>query len=312
MNKLRMLLVVAAGALLMVASAPAQDGSAQGYGQTVVTVLPAHPKEWTGHFSPRNVNVKVAGKEAKVTGWKSWRDADVPTQLVLLIDGSARMSLGAQLGDIRNFVKEMPAHTKMAIAYMTYGRAVMATPLSSNPQEVLRGLHLPDDFRYGNASPYFCLSSLAKRWPSQDRTARRVVVMITDGVDEYETRYDPEDPYVLSAIHDSIRAGLIVYAIYWRNRGFGGFGSYQSYDGQNLLSEVTEATGGENFWIGSGDPVALEPFFKKLKMDLNNQYELSFSAPHKGKPEIESLHLKMSVPSAKVLVPQEVYVGSNG
>ena len=36
--------------------------------------------------------------------------------------------------------------------------------------------------------------------------------MVTDGVDYYELRFDPEDPYVQAAIKDSAKAGLVVYA----------------------------------------------------------------------------------------------------
>ncbi len=66
---------------------------------------------------------------------------------------------------------------------------------------------------------YFCLSDLAKRWPSQDPAARREVVMVTDGVDNYQRQFDPEDPYVQAAIADSLRAHLVVYALYWKNQG---------------------------------------------------------------------------------------------
>ena len=43
--------------------------------------------------------------------------------------------------------------------------------------------------------------------------------MVTDGVDNYERRYDPDDPYVQAAINDAVRARLVVYSIYWMNQG---------------------------------------------------------------------------------------------
>ena len=140
-------------------------------------------------------------------------------ELVLLIDGGARTSLGTQFNEVETFVKEMPPNTRMAIAYMDNGRAAFSSQLSSNAADVLKGLHLSAGFPGSNASPYFCLSDLAKNWPSHDRTARRAVLMITDGVDNYERRYDPDDPYVDAAINDSVRAGMIVYSIYWKDMG---------------------------------------------------------------------------------------------
>jgi hypothetical protein len=45
-----------------------------------------------------------------------------------------------------------------------------------------------------------------------------------------------------------------------------------------------------------------------LRRRLNNQYELSFTAPSNGKPEIETLKIDLKVPSAKVDAPQKVFV----
>ena len=43
--------------------------------------------------------------------------------------------------------------------------------------------------------------------------------MVTDGVDDYESRYNPDDPYVEAAINDATRARLVVYSIYWMDQG---------------------------------------------------------------------------------------------
>ena len=104
-----------------------------------------------------------------------------------------------------------------------------------NAADVLKGLHLSSGIPGSNASPYFCLSDLAKNWPSHDRTARREVLMVTDGVDNYNRQYDPEDPYVMSAINDSVRAGLVVFSIYWKDMGRANNTWYETNAGQNLL-----------------------------------------------------------------------------
>src|ERR1700739_4877751 len=120
----------------------------------------------------------------------------------------------------------MPPNTRIAIAYMENGRAVFLSPLACSADAVLKGLHLSAGFPGSNASPYFCLSDLAKNWPSHDRTARREVLMVTDGVDNYERRFDPQDPYVEAAVNDSVRAGLVVYSIYWKDMGRANSGWY--------------------------------------------------------------------------------------
>jgi hypothetical protein len=210
--------------------------------------------------------------------------------------------------DIAQFIQSLPPNAKVGLAYMMNGRAAMSGPLSSDRAAIQKQLHLPMAGAPGiNASPYFCLSDLAKHWPSTDAKARREVVMITDGVDNYDRRYDPEDPYVQAAIDDSVRGRLIVYSIYWTDSGRFGRTGYAANSGQNLLAQVTQATGGNSYWEGYGNPVDLQPYFADIDRRLQNQYELDFMAPMGSKPQVESFHLKLSAP-AKVDAPQQVYV----
>ncbi len=299
-------------AATLVFAAPAFSEASSGQGQAVVTILPSHPEAEDAKVSVQDVKLKINGKASTITQWSPLRGPASPVELVLLIDGSARTSLGEELGDLTDFVKEMPSDTKIAIAYMENGRAVMAGPLSSDSAQVLRSLHLPGGMAGSSASPYFCLSDLAKNWPSTDRSARREVVMITDGVDPYEVHYDPEDPYVLAAIHDSVRAHLVVYSIYWRSRGRLDNTEYGAVDGQNLLQEVTEATGGYSYWQGTGNPVSFKPYLTDLRRRLRNQYSLSFTSELNGKPQLENMQLKVAVSSAKVYAPQQVFVNHPG
>ena len=106
----------------------------------------------------------------------------------------------------------------------------------------------------------------------------REVVMITDGVDYYEMRFDPEDPYVLSAIKDSAKAGMVVYSIYWMNLGRVDYSFYQNNASQSLLAMVSDATGGKSYWQGMGNPVTLQPYFEDLSRRLANQYEIGFTS----------------------------------
>lgn len=301
-------LCVGALALLGVASAFCQSESNQGQGQAVVTVLPKHEGVVPPSVANQDLAVKLNGKNAKVTKWTSLQGPDNRLELVVLIDGSARNSLGSQMEDIAHFINSLPPNTKAAIAYMQNGNAVFATPLSADHAQVLSALHLPGGMRGSSASPYFCLSDLAKRWPSADRNARREVVMVTDGVDNYERQYDPDDPYVQAATKDAVKARLVVYSIYWKSQGLADNTAYANNTGQNLLGQVAEATGGKNFWQGSGNPVSFQPFLDELTRRLRNQYELGFVVRSNGKAEMENFKLKLSAPGTEVDAPQQVFV----
>jgi hypothetical protein len=313
--RVKVFLCAAAAIVFAAASAQAQNGDYSGRGNAIITVLPNHAAEQRMNVSQQDIKqIKVDGRGAQATGFRPLAGPNSPVELVFLIDSGARTSLGTQLSEITGFVQEMPQNTKMAIAYMQSGRAVLGSQLSSDPAQVLHALRMPGGVPDESASPYFCLSDLAKNWPSNDRSARRIAVLISDGIDYYNLRYDPEDPYVQAAINDSVRNGLVVYFLFWHDAGRISRSGWEQNAGQSLMLEVTQATGGNSYWEGFGNPVSFQPYLQDLRNRLANQWGLSFAAPLSGKggAQIERLDFKMSVPAAKVSAPQKVLVEPAG
>jgi hypothetical protein len=295
-----------AGAALGLMAAPVFAQS-MGQGQVVVTVLPkVEGQPLPSSVTQQDLAVKVDGKSAKVTRWAPFQAPDNKIELVLLIDGAARSSLGRQMDDTAQFVNRLPPNVKAAIAYMENGEAVFAAPLTSDHAQILKNLHLPGGSSGVDASPYFCLSDLAKHWPGQDEAARREVLMVSDGVDSYDRQYNPDDPYVKAAIDDATRARLVVYAIYWMNQGRADQTMTANNAGQNLLAQMTRATGGKSFWQGMGNPVSFQQYFEELARRFRNQYELGFNAPLNGKPEVEEMKLKLHAPGTEIDAPEKV------
>lgn len=301
MKKMGAAFALAAGMAMCATPGWAQESGA---GRAIVTVQPARGSE-PATVTVEGLKAKVNGREARVTGWRPLRGGENPLELVVLIDGAARTSLGNQLDDIAHFVREAPSNAKVAIGYMLNGRAVLAGPLTGDASEALKGLHIPSGTAGSNGSPYFCLTDLAGNWPSTDSRARREVVLISDGVDGYLQPPELDDPYVQAAIRDAVKARLVVDAVYWTSRGDGG--SDSSNLGESLLMEVTNATGGDSYWQGTGNPVSLEPFFTQLRRRLENQWALEFQTQLDGKAEMETLKVQVEG-RARLTAPREVWV----
>ncbi|MGA7523008.1 MAG: hypothetical protein WBW84_11030 [Acidobacteriaceae bacterium] len=302
------LLTLALTGLLVAAPMAFAQNEGQGQGQATVTVLPRNASSGPGDVSQQAVEISVNGKKTAVSNWQAVRGDHAGVELVLLIDNSARTSLGDQMTDISQFVQKLPPNVKFAIAYMENGRAVFSGPLTTDHAQALKGLHLPTGVPGQSGGPYFSLSDLAKHWPSSDRDVAREVIMITDGVDPYYLRYDPEDPYVQAAVQDSIRARMVVYSIYWHNAGGLDRRAYENSTGQNYLLQVTRATGGNSYWIGFGNPVSMQPYFQDFNRRLQNQYELGFTVPLTGKAEEQTLKVKVKAPGTSVTAPQQVWI----
>lgn len=298
-----------ASSLLAAIPAFAQSENQPGQGSAIVTVLPSKGTQ-APSISQQELSIKVNGKVSTINRWQQF-NPNSPVELVILIDGAARTSLGTQMSDVQKFVQGLPGNVSATIAYMENGSANLTGPLTTDRAATLRGLHIPSGGVPGiSASPYFCLSNLAAHWPSNNRQARREVVMVTDGVDYYDgaMHYDPQDPYLQKAIDDAVKAQLIVYSIYWRNTGRIDRTMAATDAGQNLLTQVADATGGQNYWQGFGDPVSFQPYLEDIGRRITNQYELGFSAPSNGKTQVESFRLKANASGAKVDAPQQVLV----
>jgi hypothetical protein len=158
-----------------------------------------------------------------------------------------------------------------------------------------------------NGSPYFALSDLVKHWPSKQSTGRRAVLMLTDGVDRYWGASVMDDPYVDAAVHDALKANVMVYSIYLRGAGDGRSG-WVTLAGQSRLIQVSEETGGSAYFQGVGDPVTISPFLSDLQDRLANQYQVTIEGS--GERGVQPVKLRTELPGLKIEAPTHIYVRS--
>src|SRR5262249_20493749 len=71
--------------------------------QTVVTVVPKSGE--TSPLQQQNLKIWADGKEGEITTWQPLRGDRAGLEFVLLIDGSARSSIGLQLNDLSKFIQ---------------------------------------------------------------------------------------------------------------------------------------------------------------------------------------------------------------
>ena len=120
-------------------------------------------------------------------------------------------------------------------------------------------------------SVYLSLSDLIRnRWPVSG--PRREVLLVSSGVDRMDR--GPQSPYVAAAIEDAQRAGVVVHAIYTDGVRFGE--TLPGQFAQDNLVQLTDQTGGFNFFQGISTPVSFAPFLSQLDMVLHNQFLLTF------------------------------------
>jgi hypothetical protein len=300
--------IVACAVLIVLVNSYAwsQESSSSGApAHMIVTVEARHGNE-PPQITKQDVMVYEGHKRDQVTDWIPAQGDQGALEFFVLIDDGASLSLGSQLEDIRQFISAQPPSTKVGVAYMQNGTAQVVQNPTSDHTQAAKSVRLPQGVMGADASPYFSLQDLIKRWPAS--TARREVCMITDGVDWFGGS-EADDPYVDAAIADAQRAGVIVYDIYMPGRGHAGHSYWRWYWGQLYLSKLADETGGESYYIGfTGAPVAFAPYFEGINQRLNHQYFLGFLAQPEKKAGMRRVRLRTEVPNAELVAPSQVYV----
>jgi hypothetical protein len=272
----------------------------------MVVTVEAHHGSTPPEITQQDVMVYEGHDRDKVTAWVPAQGEHAALEFFILIDDGSSLSLGSQLEDLRQFIKSQPATTLIGVAYMQNGIAQVVQNPTTDHAQAAKALRLPEGIVGAEASPYFSLQDLIKRWPQS--TARREVFMVTDGVDWFGGG-TAEDPYVDAAVADAQRAGVIVFDIYMPGRGHAAHSYWRYYWGQIYLSQVADETGGESYYIGfTGAPVAFTPYLNDVAEKLNHQYFLGFVAKPEKKAGMRRVRLKTEVPNAELVAAPQVYV----
>jgi hypothetical protein len=272
----------------------------------VVTVEPHHGSDVPA-VNREDVMVYEGKDRDTVTEWIPAQGEHAALELVILLDDGSNASLGSQLQDIRQFISGQPASAKIGIAYMQNGIAKIEQNPTSDHAQATKALRLPMGMSGANGSPYFSLTDLIKRWP--ESTARREVLMVSDGIDRYYGTGDMLDPYLDEAIDGAQRAGILVSAIYTPGVGHFGHSYWQTYWGQLYLAQVADRTGGESYYIGmTGAPVSFVPYLDDLTRRLSHQYLLTFLAKPPKKAGWQQVKLRTEVSNVDLVSADRIYV----
>jgi hypothetical protein len=270
----------------------------------VVTVEARHGKD-VPVIQKEDAMVYQGRDRVKTVDWLPLQGEHAGLELFLLLDDASGTNLGSQLGDLRAFINSQPATTRIGVGYMRNGTVEIAQNLTDDHGAAAKSLRLPMGIAGVNASPYFSVSDLIKRWP--EAPVRREILMISDGID----RYGPggsSDPYVDQAVEQAQRAGIVIFSIYNPGEGHLGHTFWRINWGQNFLSQLSEETGGESFYLGLEAPVSFSPYLDDLSGRLLHQYMLTFLAKPVKKAGMQSVKVRTEVPNAELAGAESVYV----
>jgi len=131
---------------------------------------------------------------------------------------------------------------------------------------------------------------------------RKVIVLITDGVDEGSRKKIGE------AIEAAQKADAVIYSIDYsdpRAYGYGGFG-FGGGGGEGYLRQMSDATGGHVYKVGRNH--SLQDVFQELQEEMRSQYSIGFSSTNEKRDgSYRKLEVRMANKDLKAQVRKGYY-----
>jgi hypothetical protein len=271
--------------------------------QVIVTVEARHGKD-VPSLNREDFMAYQRHERIPVTDVVPLRGDHAGLELFVLLDDASGLSLGSQLGDLRQFIKAQPATTAIGIGYMRNGTVDIVQNFTEDHSHAAQTLRLPLSNFGVMGSPYLSLSDLIQRW--HGNSTRREVLLVTSGIDPVGMW--PTNPYLVSAIEQAQRNGIIVHAIYTPGAGHAGHSMWLMNGGQNHLAQIGEETGGEAYMLGFGAPVSFGPSLADLTERLGHQYLVTVLVKPGSKAGFQDVRLATEVPNAELVSPNRVYI----
>jgi hypothetical protein len=291
--------------LLLTSSIAWTQQSTPGVPVSIVVTLEPKRGKTIPPVEATDILVRQGKDKRPVTGFTSLANAD--TQFLLLIDDSARGSFDTQIGSLKQFLQSLPANYEAAVGYMRNGMTQITQNFTRDHAAAANGIRLALGPGGADVSPFDSLTDAVKKWP-QTGVQRREVLMISSGVEALGGGFTPDNPYVNAGIASAQKAGVIVYTIYSPSVGHAGHSFWRQTWGQNFLSQLSDETGGESYYLGFGSPVSFEPYLQQILRAQPHQYLLSFAAKPENKSGLQPIRVSIETKDASVAAPDKVFV----
>jgi hypothetical protein len=298
------LLTIGLGMMVAAGSVEATEpGAAAEPGVVTMTVTAVGKKDSTPPPIAKNDVELNQGKERLQVA--DWRKGET-LLLAIVIDDSLGVDIASQWKDLRAFIMEQPPTTNVGVFYGRNGTVLVAQDFTPNHELAAKALRLPIGSS-ASSSPYLELQDMIKRWP--DNNERKSIILISSGIDYFRGYFGPMSPDLDPTIERAQKSNVNIWTIYAPDSGHAGRGYLRVFNAQSNLSQLSDETGAESYYLGFGEAVTLRPYFDEIFMHLNNQYLLTFATSGGGKKgRFERVRVATEVPNVEFMSPSEVFV----
>jgi len=291
------------GAFVLVSGLFVTNVSAAAPGTVSLTVTAVGKKDTSPPLVTKDdVQLYLNKERTQIADWKHGGNL----YLAVLIDDSLDASIANQWNDLKAFLTSQPDTTYVSVSYARNGTAMLAQDFTNDHELAAKALRIPVGGGGAFSSPYLTLLDLMKRWPAS--ADRRSILLISSGIDYFRGGFDFRSPDLDSTISRAQKQNINVWTIYAPDAGHRGRGFFIANRAQSNLSQLSDETGAESFYLGTAAPVTLKPYFDELSTHLSNQYLLTFKASGGAKGRFERVRVATELPYVEFLVASQAFL----
>src|SRR5258708_2540168 len=198
-----------------------------------------------------------------------------PLNIAILIQDDLTSKVGNELGVTRDFIRALPAGSRVMVGYITAGTLQVRQPFTTELNLAANSLRMPIASNSASAyNPYVEVIEALKKFDSSWK-GPNAVLLISDGLDisrGFDVTSAGHTLDIDRTIKEANQRDVAIYSFYVPSVGLTSHNRLAASYGQSSLNRVSHDTGGMAFFQGTTGFVTFDSYFNRLRAELNRQY----------------------------------------
>ncbi len=216
--------------------------------------------------------ISTAGARTKTREVEALR---APLNIAILIQDDLTSQVGNELGVTRDFIRSLPAGSRVMVGYITAGSLQVRQPFTTDLNRAANSLRLPVASTAASSfNPYVEVIEALKKFDSSWK-GPNAVLLVSDGLDisrGFDSSSAGQTLDIDRTIKEAKRRNVAIYSFYAPSVGLTSRSFMAASYGQSSLNRVAHETGGAAFFQGLTGFVTFDSYFNRLRAELNRQY----------------------------------------
>jgi hypothetical protein len=199
----------------------------------------------------------------------------VPLNIAILIQDDLTSQVGNELGVTRDFIRSLPAGSRVMVAYITSGSLQVQQSFTTDLNRAANSLRTPRASTAASSyNPYVEVVEALKKFDSSWQ-GHNALLLISDGLDTsrgFDATAAGRTIDIDRTIKEANRRDVAIYSFYAPSVGLTSHSYLAASYGQSSLNRVADETRGRAFFQGMTGFVTFDSYFNRLRAELNRQY----------------------------------------